>query len=156
MSALFIREVTRRIIWIKVLLAFFPQHSETFHPYQYADRGAACPVELSPRWLAPHGVKSTPCHSFVLVRQTALSNSLLCICHASASPLAWASGGLAGNRSTVEVIGCMAVIAPIYHQSAELGPPKVTRLCIWRSVFRTFETLRVKVLCDPCHTACVI
>ena len=157
MSALFVGTATRRIAWIKVFVTFFPQHSETFHPFQYADRGAGCPVGLSRRWLAPHGVKSTPCHSLILVRRTAPSNSLLCICRAHQhNHLHGRQVALLENRPTIQVIGHLTWIASIDHQLAAPGPPKDPGLGIRRSAFRTVETHRVKVLCDPFHTACVI
>ena len=39
-SALFVGAAPRWIVRIKVFFSFFPQHSETFRRFQYADRGS--------------------------------------------------------------------------------------------------------------------
>lgn len=64
--------------------------------------------------------------------------------------------GLLENRATVEVISRMTLKAAIDHQLAASRLPKDPRLGRRRSTFRTVETLRVKVLGDPLHTAFVI
>src|SRR5512140_3387395 len=50
----------RRIGRLKVFVTFFPQHSETFHRFQYAHRGEAYLAVLFLRWLAPHGAGLAP------------------------------------------------------------------------------------------------
>src|SRR5258708_167793 len=97
MPALFIGTATRRVGWIKVFVTFFPQHSETFRRFQYADRGALYLAVLFLRWLVLHGAGLAPSRSSILVLPPASLNSPLCRCHASAKPLALASDEFSGR-----------------------------------------------------------
>ena len=60
------------------------------------------------------------------------------------------------NGSGIQVVDHVTLATPVDNQSTPLGFPKNTRLSSRCAAFRTIETGRMKIFCDPVDATAII